>query len=264
MKYYKLTIQYDGTEYCGFQWQDGLKTIQNELNLAISKIIKLKFSTMAASRTDTGVHAIEQVVKLTTEESLETSAFFNNLNLLLPNDIRILTIVDCASHFKPAAQALSKEYRYFFTNHKIPKINVSNYVSNISNPLDFEAILKCIDLLKGEIDFKNFYSSGSNVKSTVRDITVCEISKVNPHHFFSHHPFFKIQDDLEECYEFKIVANGFLKQMNRHIVSALWMVGSGKLSFEDFSKLLNGPLIKKQKWKVASPKGLFLVKISYQ
>lgn len=264
MYYHKATIQYEGSNYAGFQWQKNLKTVQREFNAAISKIIIGKFSTMAASRTDSGVHAFEQIVKITTENQIDYKIFIESINIYLPQDIKCNKIEICSGQFRPAADSQTKEYRYFFTNKIQVPIENRRFIANISNKLNTDKILICIQALNGKHDFCNFYSSGSNVRSTNREIFLCELNVINPQEVFSNADFFQIPKDIIECYELRIIANGYLKQMIRHIVSALWMVGSGKLSVNDFLTLLNGPKIEKQKWKVASPNGLFLYKINYK
>lgn len=263
MYYYKTTIQYNGTNYAGLQWQKEKPTIQSEFNNAISKLVDGKVTTMAASRTDSGVHALEQVVKVSSENPIDCSSFLPSINSNLPLQIKCTKIEPCEGLFRPAAEAISKEYRYFFTN----KIKVSKeegqFIANIANKLDLEAMKKCVQALNGPHDFCNFYSSGSNVKTTLRNIYLCELSLINPHDLFLSSELFQIPSELESCYEFKIVANGFLKQMIRHLVSALWMVGSGKITVDEFMDLLNGPKQNKQLWKVASPNGLFLFRINY-
>lgn len=263
MHYYKSTIQYEGTNYAGFQWQNGPATVQSEFNNAISKLTDGKFTTMASSRTDTGVHALEQIVKISSINPIDFSSFLESLNKKLPPQIKCLDIEFCEGGFRPSAEATSKEYRYFFTNKTQITKEDTQFIANISNKLDIEAINICVQALMGKHDFHNFYSSGSNVKSTIRDISLSELSLINPHSIFTNYELFSIPESLSTCYEFKIEANGFLKQMIRHIVSALWMVGSGKISIEDFMKLLDGPKSAKQLWKVASPNGLFLYKINY-
>jgi tRNA pseudouridine38-40 synthase len=263
MHYYKTTIQYAGTNYNGLQWQKDLTTVQSEYNRALADIHPDKFTTMAASRTDTGVHAFEQVVKISTSGPIDLPNFLALFNRTLPSDICCLSINECSGTFKPSVDAVKKEYRYFFTN----KLQVSplerEFIANISNPLSLDNMFACIQALKGEHDFCNFTSSGSNVKSTVRVIEKCNLTFVNPQEIFKDSPLFKIPGHLSECFQLQIIANGFLKQMIRHIVRALWMVGSGKLSVAEFKMLLDGPKNKKQQWKVASPNGLFLYKITY-
>lgn len=263
MHYYKTTIQYEGSNYAGFQWQNGIQTIQSEFNTAVSKLIDGKFTTMAASRTDTGVHAMDQVVKISSSTPIDLSTFLAAFNIELPREIRCTHIEACDGLFRPAAWASSKEYRYFFTNKTQAPKDERQFIANLSNVLDLDAMRPCVRALMGTHDFCNFYSSGSNVKSTVRVISICELSVIDPHDVFKADGLFQIPKDLRSCYQLQISANGFLKQMIRHIVSALWMVGSGKISPDEFMALLEGPKSEKQLWKVASPNGLFLYRINY-
>jgi tRNA pseudouridine38-40 synthase len=263
MNYYKATIQYDGTGYFGFQWQKGIPTVQNDVNIALAKLISGKVTTMSASRTDTGVHAMEQVVKITTEAPIDHLNFVSLFNQALPSQIRCLEIVPCEGKFRPANDHHTKVYHYYFTNKKIVPLEDKRFVSNISKELNWEAMQFCINAIIGTNDFKNFCSAGSNVKSTIRNISICELTEVNPHHVLSQTDFFKIPSELTQCYRLKVEGNGFLKQMIRHIVSGLWMVGSGKLTTDDFMKLLHGEKRDKRIWKVAPPNGLFLIDIRY-
>jgi tRNA pseudouridine38-40 synthase len=262
MHYYKTSIQYEGTNYAGFQWQNGIQTVQSEFNKSVSQLISGKFTTMAASRTDTGVHALGQIVKISSIDPIDCLLFLPEFNRTLPRDIKCTSIEQCDGAFKPT-NAISKEYRYFFTNLKKSIKNEGKFIANISNELNLDEMLICIRALKGNHDFCNFCSSGSNVKSTVRNIHLLELSEINPRAIFSNSELFQIPANLLNCYELRIVANGFLKQMIRHIVSALWMVGSGKLSTDEFLMYLHGPKNIKQLWKVAPPNGLFLYRISY-
>lgn len=260
--YYKATIQYDGTNYCGFQWQQDIPSIQDELNKAIGKITHGKITTMGASRTDTGVHAMEQVVKITSEHPIESSAL-TALNSFLPKDIRCLDLKPSSGEFKPASDPISKEYRYFFTNKREVLSEDRRFISNNPYTLNIDAMKTCFNAIIGTHNFQNFCSAGSNVKSTIRDITFCELSEIDPHTIFSGSELFQIPKDLERCYQLRIVGNGFLKQMIRHLMSATWMVGSGKLTTDEFLHLLNGPKRDQKLWKVAPSQGLFLYKLNY-
>ncbi len=216
---------------------------------------------MGASRTDTGVHALEQIVKITTENPPEFDLI--KLNETLPPQIQALSLEACEGDFRPSAHTVSKEYRYFFTNLSKVDYEDRRFVANISAPLDLEKMQFCLRALRGKHDFCNFYSEGSNVKSTIREIIICELSVINPHILFANSSLFPFPQNLSSCFQLRIEADGFLKQMIRHIVSALWMVGSRKLSSEEFLNLLNGPKNPKQHWKVAPPNGLFLYRIIY-
>lgn len=261
MHYYKCKIQYNGTHYAGFQWQNELQTVQGDINNALSKLLTGKFSTSAASRTDTGVHALDQVLKITCENLLDANLFLPIFNNELPSTINCFEMNSCEGLFRPSTAAYSKEYRYFFTNKKQTTSDANKFIANISNELNLDKIKACLDVLIGDHDFCNFYSSGSNVKSTRRNIAKCELTIINPHDLFSENNLFQIPITVTDCFELRIEANGFLKQMIRHIVSALWMVGSGKISVDEFKTLLNGSKTDKQWWKVAPANGLFLYKI---
>jgi tRNA pseudouridine38-40 synthase len=259
--YYRATLQYDGTGYKGFQWQEGMPTIQNDLNLSLKSLIPGKISTLGASRTDTGVHAMEQIVKITSENPIDCSDFILNLNKALPSQIRCLNLAPTDGSFNPIMGNASKEYRYLFTTILRSRGRNQRFIANYPYELNIPLMQSCAQLIQGSHDFRNFCSSGSNVKSSIRDILKCEIAEVNPHRVL-HSPLFPLGEDLKECFELKIVGIGFLKQMIRHLMSALWLVGRGKISIEEFACLLEGGEKKDRLWKVASPRGLYLYRFN--
>lgn len=261
--YYKATVQYDGTGYAGFQWQKDIPSIQNDFNLALGSIIEGKITTMGASRTDTGVHAMGQVVKVTSENLIDCSSIVHELNMELPLQIKCLKFVPCEGNFRPETHPTSKEYRYYFTNHRNVPPEERRFISNFSLPLNIEVMKTCLSEIIGAHDFQNFCSAGSNVKSTTREIYFCELIEIDPHTALSHFELMQLPKELSRCYQLRIEGNGFLKQMIRHIVSALWMAGSGRLTKEDFVNQLKGPKREKRIWKVAPPNGLFLYEIKY-
>lgn len=263
MHYYKATIQYDGTDYAGFQWQKEVRTIQDDLNQAIDKLTEGKFSISGASRTDKGVHAVEQVVRITAENPIECSSFIRELNRMLSSQIRCLKLAPCSGEFNPNRDTISKEYRYLFTNTTRVAMSDRRFISNIANPLDFRPMQACMQMIMGTHDFCNFVSTGSSVKTTIREVSSCELTEINPHDVFLDSPLFQIPSDLRSCYQLKIEAPGFLKQMIRHLVAALWMVGSGRISTAEFCDLLDGQHREKRLWKPASSRGLYLYRIHY-
>lgn len=260
MHYYKAIIQYDGTHYFGFQWQKGIPTIQAEINLVLSNFVNGKVTTMGASRTDAGVHAHEQIVKISAESVLDCEAFISVLNKNLPPQIRCLSLLPCEGSFKPTIAHRSKEYRYLFTNHLRSHHSEQRFIANNPFPLDIELMKQATLLIKGKHQFHNFCSTGSNVKSTEREIFLCDLSEVDPHSVLPQGDLFAIPLDLRSCYQLRIIGEGFLKQMVRHLMSALWLVGCHKITIEEFSQLLDGPVLLKRPWKVAAPRGLHLYK----
>lgn len=258
MNYYKAILQYIGTDRLGFQMQEGKPTIQGDLNLSLQKILKGEVTTRAASRTDKGVHAFGQVIKITAEDPEPLDAA--RLNLNLPPHIRCLDISPCEGAFIPSFDQRSKEYRYLFTNTPAEVLD-QRYIANTPLPLNIAHIQTCIDMLKGTNDYRNFWSIGGISNTTLRDIYQCDLTLIDPQELFKDTLFTAGQ--VTSCLQFRIVGAGFLKHMVRHLVGALWMVGSGSLSVQDFTNLLHGELKPQRPWKKADPKGLYLLKVSY-
>lgn len=258
MNYYKAIIEYDGTNYFGFQWQKGMPTIQNELNVTLKRLIGGKITTLGASRTDSGVHALEQIVKVSSENEINCSSFITKFNKELPPQIHCNSLSPCEGSYKPTVGSASKEYRYLFTNFTSQDPSSQRFLVNNPYPLDLNAMKRCAEKIQGMISFHNFCSTGSNVKSTERAIYSCELSEVNPHTLFAGSKLFYFPENLTSCYQFRIEANGFLKHMVRHLMSALWMVGGGKISEGEFSLLLHGAMKTQRLWKIASSRGLYL------
>ncbi len=264
MHYYKTTIQYDGSNYFGFQWQKDIPSIQNDINITLGKLIDGKVTTMGASRTDSGVHAFDQIVRITSEHPLDCVSFLVKLNDNLPPQIRSTELFPCQGTFNPIKSCISKEYRYFFTNTLKTQSLEQKFIANNPFELDIKKMRECAEKIVGRHDFHNFCSAGSNVKTTVREVLVCELTEINPHEIFPTSDLFHIPVDFKSCYQLRIVGTGFLKQMVRHLMSALWHVGQGRMSPDEFMLLLDGPPKTRRLWKVASPRGLFLYKITYE
>ncbi|MFL5783109.1 MAG: tRNA pseudouridine(38-40) synthase TruA [Bacteriovoracaceae bacterium] len=261
--YYKATIQYDGTDYSGFQWQDGLRTIQGDFLAALASIAGPSASLRAASRTDSGVHALGQVIRITSEKALDLEKAPDLLNGLLHKQIRCLDMVETEKHFKPAHDCTSKEYRYLFTNTPGESGEKRRFIANNPYPLNLDLMRTCIELLIGEHDFQNFVSLGKKNRPTVRRITSCELSLIDPREFLGRSQLFPVPDDLKTCYELRVEGSGFMKHMIRHLTTALWKVGNKRLQVSEFQRLLTMKERVKPTWKLASPKGLFLSRIDY-
>jgi tRNA pseudouridine38-40 synthase len=255
MNYYKAILQYDGTDRNGFQRQEGVPTIQGDLEESLKKILSGKFSTRAASRTDKGVHAFAQVIKISAEDAAHLES--ERWNAILPSHMRCLSISPCAKEFIPSIDQYSKEYRYLFTttgeDHR--------FIAKTS-PLNIDDVQTCVGMLKGTNDFRNFWSIGGIANTTLREILECDLTVINPQDLFRDTIF--SAGDISSCWQFRIVGRGFLKHMVRHLVGALWLVGDGKLTVEDFSNYLHGELKEQRPWKKADPRGLYLLKVNYE
>ncbi len=260
MNYYRAILQYDGSERMGFQWQEGMPTIQGDLNLSLQKILHGKVTTRAASRTDKGVHALGQVVKISAEDPSALSASL--LNQALPAHMRCLDLTPCEGPFIPSVDQLSKEYRYLFTNTPGESGQGQRYIAQTPYPLNIDHMQSCVRMLTGINDFRNFWSIGGKSNTTLRDIHECDLSWIDPRLLFANTLF--SAGEVTNCWQFRIVGKGFLKHMVRHLVGALWMVGNGRLSVEEFSRYLHGELREQRPWKKADPRGLYLLKVTYQ
>lgn len=261
MNFYKAIIQYKGTAYHGWQIQNSEKTIQGEINFALKKITKdEEVKTIGSGRTDAGVHAFNQVCKIETKLSINPENFLKALNSNLPEDIRVINIERCDEKFHPIFSAVEKEYLYIFTNKRNQNPFEREFMVNVDWDLDFIKMKKACDLLIGEKDFCNFFCVGTDTQTTVRKIFNCSLENIET---------IKNQNNVigqfftNDIYIFKISGNGFLKQMVRLLMGAIWEVGRQKVTLEEFGLYLQGVKKDKKLAAVAPPHGLYLNKVTY-
>ncbi len=262
MYHHRLVITYKGTSYFG--WQDlgtgeQKPTVQSSIHQILKKICKYQSCTIsAASRTDAGVHAQGQVVKITIAIAIESGKLLLGMNSLLPDDIRILQCEPCAAEFNSNKDSKSKEYHYYFCTDPIynPVLNdivahiPSNSKASATEPLDIELMQRACKLFIGEHDFYSFASRDASISSTFRTIFSCEILQAQPLTFGN------------KIYYLKIVGNGYLKQMVRYISGALFALGRNQLSLSDISEAL----VNHKEEKISSrakSRGLHLIQICY-
>jgi tRNA pseudouridine38-40 synthase len=165
-----LLIEYDGTQYHGFQWQVGLPTIQNELEQAIRRFCGQSSRVMAASRTDAGVHAKGQVVSFWTKSTLSTMTLVRALNYYLPRDIAAKVAYRASDDFNVRRDALSREYHYHILNSNTRSPFSQRFALFVPKMLDIEAMNLACQLIQGEHDFASFASSLDGSKSTLRSV----------------------------------------------------------------------------------------------
>jgi tRNA pseudouridine38-40 synthase len=262
MYHHRLVISYKGTGYFG--WQDlgaseKKPTVQASIKQILQKICKYQSCAIsAASRTDAGVHAQGQVVKITIAIAIESRKLLLGMNSLLPDDIRILQCEPCAAEFNSNRDSKSKEYHYYFCTDPIynPALNdivahiPSSSKSSATELLDIELMQRACKLFIGEHDFYSFARRDANISSTFRTIFSCEILRAQPSTF------------CNEIYYLKIVGNGFLKQMVRYIAGALFALGRHQLSLSSISEALDNHKEEKISSKARS-QGLHLIQICY-
>ena len=238
-------MEYDGTGYYGFQMQANLPTIQGETETALWKLTGERCRVMAASRTDTGVHARGQVVSFRTRSSLPLEAFINGLNYYLPRDIAVKAAHRVSDSFNVRRSALSREYNYYILNSRTRSPIREAFSYLVGGHLDIEAMNQACQALIGEHDFASFASSiGAGIKNTVRRVYKAKVEKDG------------------ELAVFNMVANSFLPHQVRNTVGALIRVGLGKMTIDEFHRIIEAR--KPGLARPAAPaRGLCLMRINY-
>ena len=239
----KLTLDYIGSHYHGWQLQPGKDTVQKRLEDALSKLCGEEIHVVASGRTDSGVHAFGQVVHFDTTTSYDIVAYHRGTNNYLPDSIRVLKAEQVSDEFHARFNAKQKTYMYLMYESTQERAVYSERATRVDT-LDVDAIEKACKYLIGEHDFSSFMSTGSDIKTTVRTITNAKIEKQGNE------------------YKFFVTANGFLYNMVRKIVAGLIRVGTGKMSVEDFAKKVENPDILSLPF-VAPADGLYLVSVEY-
>ncbi|MBU1291781.1 MAG: tRNA pseudouridine(38-40) synthase TruA [bacterium] len=245
----KLTIEYEGTKYYGWQRQKGLLSIQGILEEKISQITQEKTILNGSGRTDAGVHALGQVANFKTNSSIPWVELPLILNRLLPLDIRIKKAEGVDDNFHARYSAVSKIYHYYVLNSNLNNnylpIFLRNYVYCVYKKINLEEMKKASKFLQGKHDFTSFAcSSGSRIrnwKRTIKDINITRKGNI---------------------FCFHIEADAFLYKMVRTIVGTLLEVGKGNINYLEIKKILEAKN-RKMAGKTVPAKGLFLMKVNY-
>jgi tRNA pseudouridine38-40 synthase len=256
MRNIRMTLQYDGTDFQGWQSQaQGERTVQDVLETAIMNITGEEVRISAAGRTDTGVHALEQVVSFPTASKLGGDTLARALNAVLPPDVRVLECRDVPEDFHPRYGARSKRYVYIVANMEVLSPFVSRYAWHMRRPLDVEAMRSAVLHLTGEHDFRAFMAAGSSVKTTVRELTELRLTEEGSIGFLG----FTLEGRFLRL---EAEGNGFLRHMVRNIAGTMVEVGKGRMAPEYVREILvsgdrdlAGP--------TAPARGLFLERITY-
>ncbi len=244
MKRIKLTIAYDGTNYCGWQIQPNGITIEEVLNKALSKMTGEEILVIGASRTDSGVHAMGNVAVFDTQTTIPPEKIAVALNQRLPDDIVITKSEEVPLDFHPRYCDCSKTYEYHIINTRIPipTKRLTNYF--VSYVLDIDKMRQAAAYLVGEHDFVSFCNVRTDVENTVRTITALDILTNG--------------DEIT----IRITGNGFLYNMVRIIVGTLIRVGRGFYEPEKVKEILEAK-DRKAAGVTAPAHGLMLVEIKY-
>ena len=241
---YKLDLCYIGSRYVGWQRQPNGLTVQQQLEKALSIILRQEVKVLGSSRTDTGVHAEHQVATFLTGNVIDLSRFLKSLNALLPEDVAVFKVAPVAEDFHPILSTYNKIYRYRIWCHPISHPFFREQVWHLPQTLDFDRMDIEAQSLLGRHDWTSFCASDSCAKSKVRTVTSVYTRREGP------------------LWEFFIEGEGFLKQMVRTIVGTLVRYGLGRaesLSLNDIIRAED----RSQAGKTAPASGLTLVAINY-
>ncbi|HTR44075.1 MAG TPA: tRNA pseudouridine(38-40) synthase TruA [Thermodesulfovibrionales bacterium] len=255
MRKIKLTIQYDGSSYHGWQVQPQGTTIQGLLEEVIGEITGERPQVTGSGRTDAGVHALGQVASFDSGSVLANDVLRRALNALLPRDVRITAVEDAPADFHPRYDAARKRYFYLVANTGTVPVFIDRYVWWLRARLDVEQMREAAVFLRGEHDFSAFRGAGCAAKDPVREVYSLEVERFDRmESLFAGFPgpFVKISAE----------ANGFLRHMVRNIVGTLAEVGRGRMRPEAVEEiLLSGE--RRLAGPTAPARGLFLEEVSY-
>jgi tRNA pseudouridine38-40 synthase len=242
----RLILEYDGTEYYGFQDQvdSGLPTIQSKLQQAIFETTQQRATVIGAGRTDAGVHAQGQVVNFYTDSRIETDKLVQALNARLPGDIAVIAAENVDPHFHARKSAISKTYRYCWYNRNSPSPFYRRYSQFIKGKLDLEAMAEAAKLFVGEHDFAAFRALGSTAETTVRTVYKASIGQRGP------------------LVLFEVNASGFLYKMMRTMAGTIIEIGLGRKPVSVIDEALK-TRDRKAAGQTAPSRGLCLMVVEY-
>ena len=245
MKRIKLTVAYDGTDYCGWQIQKNGITVEEVLNRALSRLTGENITVIGASRTDAGVHARGNVAVFDTNTRIPAERLTYALNALLPEDVTVVRSEEVPAGWHPRKCVSVKTYEYRILNREFPDPVRRRDTYFVSFRLDIERMREAAQYLIGEHDFKSFCSAQTTVEDTVRTIYDLDIDK---------------EGDLITI---RVRGNGFLYNMVRIIAGTLAVVGRGYFEPQDI-KVMLAERDRTKAGVTAPPQGLTLMGIEYR
>jgi tRNA pseudouridine38-40 synthase len=238
----RLTIEYDGTDYVGWQFQINGRSIQEEIEKALKQLFQTDIRITGGGRTDAGVHAHGQVANFTLDRNVEINGFTKSMNAVLPHSIVIRDAVEVPKEFNARYDAKSRRYAYFIS--QMPTAIQRNYCWQIYQTLDLELMQTCARHIIGEHGFRSFCKVGTDVHHHSCTISAAEWQQ------------------RERLLVFEITANRFLHGMVRALVGTMVNVGRGHTRIEDFEGILEAN-DRAVAGMSAPAKGLFLEEILY-
>ena len=240
----KLTLEYDGTAYVGWQRQLNGLSVQEVVEKALAELFGTEVATLAASRTDAGVHALGQVVAFDSPRTLPPTAYLRGLSTLLPQDVSVVSVAEVPADFDPRRHSLGKRYRYLLSNRPVRSPLRRRTHWELFAPLDLAAMDEAARLLVGTHDFAAFRAANCEARTTLR--TLRELSLA----------------PALDVVQFEVEGTAFLKHMVRTMVGTLVEVGRGRRPVSWVGEVL-ASCDRTQAGPTAPPQGLVLVEVRY-
>ena len=245
MRNLRMTLQYDGTEFSGWQTQPGFRTVQAIFEAAVQSVTQVeRVRANCSGRTDAGVHALGQVANLYTPTRLPCDVLVRAVNANLPDDLRVRDCDDVPQSFCANKDAVAKTYRYVIDDGRIQNPFARRYAFHCRKTLAVTAMQAAANALVGRHDFRSFETNWPNRLSSVRTISRLTVERVN------------------EFVQIEVTADGFLYNMVRTIAGTLLQVGRGLWPVEQVAKVLHA-MDRRLAGPTAPPEGLFLLNVEY-
>ncbi|MCP4355567.1 MAG: tRNA pseudouridine(38-40) synthase TruA [Proteobacteria bacterium] len=245
----KLTIEYDGSGFHGYQFQETLRTVQGEIEKALFSLTQKEHRLVVAGRTDKGVHATAQVCSFVTDSKLQLIAFLDGLNRFLPNDIAIRKVEEVDLEFNARFSARARFYEYNLVNRRMKSAIQNKRVTVYKYPLDLEKMKQAAEFLVGEHDFSSFRAARCQAKSPITELYSIDLEE--------------IEEKEGTVIRAKIHGRSFLHNMIRIIMGTLVEIGRGELEPEFMLEILNA----KDRTKAGvtlHPDGLYFTGVDYE
>jgi len=275
MRYFKLTIAYDGTDFHGWQMQANKPTLQGEIVSVLQRLTQEKVILHGAGRTDAGVHALAQVVTFVTESSVPTANVVKALNDILPASVRVLEVTEAAADFHARQSARAKTYRYRIHRAPICPPFLARYVWHFPFPLNEAAMAGAAGLVEGEHDFTSFAAVdparviGESVDHEGHPSASLRASSVSPRERAGGPNSGNVRQIFSSRWErqsdelvYTVRGSGFLHHMVRNLVGTFILVGKGTWRVEDLTRILEARN-RSAAGATAPPSGLYLVNVEY-
>lgn len=244
MRYFRATVEYDGTDFAGFQWQHEQRTVQGVLETAIAKRTDQTIRLTGAGRTDSGVHAYGQVISFGVETRIPVDSMSLAMNTVLPADICVRNVTEVDASFSARFSASSRLYYYLILNQPSQSPLYRRYSAFQPLPLDVDAMQTAANYLLGERDFASFTNMLDVGQTTMREVTRCRVNQ------------------MRNFVVVRIEANAFLRGMVRTVVGTLIQVGAEKRMPESIREVLEAR-DRQSAGPSAPPQGLCLMRVRY-